>query len=59
MEMHLLFAPTCMPLYTASMSAKNRKRQIASWRARRTENKSRERAAFVALVMRGVGDQTL
>jgi len=48
-----------MPLYTASMSAKKRKRQIASWRARRTENISRERRAFVALGGRGVGDQTL
>lgn len=38
-----------MPLYTASISAKKRKRQIVSWRARRTENTSRERRVFVTL----------
>lgn len=57
--MHIPFALTCMPLYTASMSARKRKRQTASWRDRRTENTSGERRAFVGLGGRGVGNQTL
>lgn len=38
-----------MPLYTASMSARKRKRQVASWRVRSAENTSGETRAWVAL----------
>lgn len=48
-----------MLLYTLSMSAKKRKRQVAVWRARRTENTSRERRALVALGRSQISHQTL
>lgn len=58
-KMHVLFELTCMPLYTASKSAKKRKRQTASWRARRTENTSGETRALVAEGKGCFDDQTL
>lgn len=57
--MHVLFGLTCMPLYTASMSANKRKRQIARWRARRTENTSGETRAMVAKGKGCFDNQTL
>lgn len=58
-KMHVLFGLTCMPRYTASKSAKKRKRQTASWRARRTENTSGETRALVGQGKVGFDDQTL